>query len=357
MKIGFCLPHETDAMGGDTASGADSHAIRAPGRGSRVRLGVAGRFTSATPPPGELEALGASAPPELVGRVYGAWECMVTAGALARETRRVEIGTLVVNTGYRNPALLARMADTIDELSEGRLILGLGAGDFESEHIAFGYPWERRVGRFEEALQIIRPLLRGEKVTFEGEFYTTHEAENIPKGLRAGGPPVMIGVLGSGPRMKRLVAQHADQWNCWLASGDSHARAYVEIRDAMLAGCEKHGRDPATLELNVTVRVCPPGGQPVSEDMQPLTGSACADRGAAPGVRGARGRARHGVAASEHAREPGGARRGAASASLSNPANITGNGCGARFDTRYLSSARGPTSLPRRFPDARPPWN
>ena len=83
---------------------------------------------------------------------------MTTAAALARETRRVEIGTLVVNTGYRNPALLARMADTIDELSEGHFIMGLGAGDFESEHVAFGYPWERRVGRFEEALQIIRPL-------------------------------------------------------------------------------------------------------------------------------------------------------------------------------------------------------
>ena len=198
---------------------------------------------------------------------------MVTAGALARETRRVEIGTLVVNTGYRNPALLARMADTVDELSGGRFILGVGAGDFESEHTAFGYPWERRVGRFEEALQIIRPLLRGEKVTFEGAFYSTRQAENIPKGPRPEGPPIMIGVLGRGPRMKRLVAQHADQWNCWLASGDSHAGAYVEIRDAMLAGCEKHGRDPASLELNVTVRVCPPGGQPVSEDMDPLTGS------------------------------------------------------------------------------------
>ena len=117
-----------------------------------------------------------------------------------------------------------------------------------------------------------RPLLRGEKVTFDSEFYTTREAENIPKGPRAAGPPIMIGVLGRGPRMKRLVAQHADQWNCWLASGDSHAGAYVEHRDAMLAGCEKHGRDPATLGLNVTVRVCPPGGKPVSEDMKPLSG-------------------------------------------------------------------------------------
>ena len=272
MKIGFCLPHETAAMGGATATGAD--VLRFARRAEAIgfdSVWLVDHFCYL--PAAELEALGAGAPPELAGRVFGAWECMVTAGALARETRRVEIGTLVVNTGYRNPALLARMADTIDELSEGRLILGLGAGDFASEHVAFGYPWERRVGRFEEALQIIRPLLRGEKVTFEGEFYTTQEAENIPKGPRPSGPPIMIGVLGRGPRMKRLVAQHADQWNCWLASEDSHARAYVEIRDAMLAGCEKHGRDPATLELNVTVRVCPPGGRPVSEDMDPLTGS------------------------------------------------------------------------------------
>ena len=272
MKIGFCLPHETAAMGGATATGAD--VLRFARRAEAIgfdSVWLVDHFCYF--PAAELEALGAGAPPELAGRVFGAWECMVTAGALARETRRVEIGTLVVNTGYRNPALLARMADTIDELSEGRLILGLGAGDFASEHVAFGYPWERRVGRFEEALQIIRPLLRGEKVTFEGEFYTTQEAENIPKGPRPSGPPIMIGVLGRGPRMKRLVAQHADQWNCWLASEDSHARAYVEIRDAMLAGCEKHGRDPATLELNVTVRVCPPGGRPVSEDMDPLTGS------------------------------------------------------------------------------------
>ena len=85
----------------------------------------------------------------------------------------------MVNTGYRNPGLLARMADSIDEFSEGRFILGLGAGDFVSEHRAFGYPWERRVGRFEEALQIIRPLLRGETVTFGGEFYNTVEAQNL----------------------------------------------------------------------------------------------------------------------------------------------------------------------------------
>ena len=88
-----------------------------------------------------------------MGVRYGAWEALTVAAGLALATQRVEIGTLVVNTGYRNPALLARMAETIDGLSNGRFICGVGAGDLETEHVAFGYSWERRIGRFEEALQ------------------------------------------------------------------------------------------------------------------------------------------------------------------------------------------------------------
>ena len=159
-----------------------------------------------------MEALGASAPPDLVGKLYGAWECLTVCAALARETQRVEIGTLVANTGYRNPALLARISETIDELSNGRFTLGVGAGDFLTEHDAFGYPWERRISRFEEALQIIRPMLAGKNVTFDGEFYQTRDAVNLPRGPRSDGLPLLIGVLGRGPRMKRLVAQYADQW-------------------------------------------------------------------------------------------------------------------------------------------------
>jgi alkanesulfonate monooxygenase SsuD/methylene tetrahydromethanopterin reductase-like flavin-dependent oxidoreductase (luciferase family) len=166
------------------------------------------------------------------------------------------------------------MAETIDEMSDGRFILGLGAGDFQSEHIAFGYPWECRISRFEEALQIIRPMIAGKIVTFDGEFYSTHDAVNLPRGPRPDGLPLLVGVLGRGPRMRRLVAQYADQWNCWLAHADSHASAYVEIRDAMLVACEHHGRDPATLVRNVTPRICPTGGTAVSSDMKPLSGTA-----------------------------------------------------------------------------------
>ena len=236
----------------------------------------------------------------LKGVKRGAWECFTTAAALATATERVEIGTLVANTGYRNPALLARMADTIDELSDGRLILGLGAGDMASEHRAHGYPYERRVSRFEEALQIVRPMLRGESVSFEGEFYQTESAELLPKGVRAEGPPLLIGVLSGGPRMRRLVSQYADHWNAWMAYTDSRPEAYVEPADIMAAACEKHGRDPQTLEVsypqirpvapravgkryigpqarvqerNITVSVAMPGESFPMPDAVPLTGT------------------------------------------------------------------------------------
>jgi alkanesulfonate monooxygenase SsuD/methylene tetrahydromethanopterin reductase-like flavin-dependent oxidoreductase (luciferase family) len=211
-------------------------------------------------------------PPEMDGVRIGYWECWTLASALAATTRRIEIGTLVSNTGYRNPALLAQMVNTVDDLSDGRVILGLGAGDYPAEHEAFGFPFERRVGRFEESLQIIRPLLRGERVTFEGEFYRTRDAELRPRAPRAEGPPVLIGLLRGGPRMQRLVAQYADQWNCWMAENtqiDLYREAYASIVEA----CEKHGRDPRTLEKNAAIGVLLPGGMPEIEDINPISGS------------------------------------------------------------------------------------
>ena len=272
MKIGMCLPTETGTMGSGTPTAND--VIGLGGLAEQVgfdSVWVVDHFLYEAGT--EQAALGSGPPAELMGVRYGAWEALTVAAGLALATQRVEIGTLVVNTGYRNPALLARMAETIDGLSNGRFICGVGAGDFQTEHIAFGYPWERRIGRFEEALQIIRPLLRGESVTFEGEFYRTEKAELIPKGPRPEGPPIMIGLLKGGPRMKRLVVQYADHWNCWLASGDSHPEAYQAPLDAMMAACEKHGRDPATLERSVTPRICPASYLPDFEAMKPLHGS------------------------------------------------------------------------------------
>jgi alkanesulfonate monooxygenase SsuD/methylene tetrahydromethanopterin reductase-like flavin-dependent oxidoreductase (luciferase family) len=221
----------------------------------------------------DQEELGISVGEDLKGVKFGAWECWTTAAAIAMATKRVEIGTLVTNTGYRNPALLARTAETVDALSHGRLILGVGAGDFPSEHLRFGYPWERRVGRFEEALQIIRPLMRGENVTFKGEFYEVQDAELLPRGDRPEGAPLLIGALGKGPRMKRLIAQYADQWNCWMSFTDNRPSAYPAWRDPVHAACEKIGRDPATLVKNVTVRLCPTGEQPWIPNTNPIMGS------------------------------------------------------------------------------------
>ena len=272
MKVGTCLPTETGQLDGGTATGAQVVEIARLAEDIGLdSVWLVDHFCYSAA--GEMENLGAGPPPELAGVTFGAWECLTTAAGLACATERVQIGTLVANTGYRNPALLARMADTIDELSGGRFITGLGAGDFFTEHLAFGFEWERRISRFEEALQIIRPLLRGETVSFEGEFYRTHDAVLTPKSSRPGGSPIMIGALAGGPRMKRLIATYADQWNCWLASTDSHARAYVQHRDGFTAACEKHGRDPDTLERNVTVRIAPTGTAPPFSGMRPINGS------------------------------------------------------------------------------------
>ena len=194
-------------------------------------------------------------PDEYRGIKSGPWECWSLMAALAARTSEVTLGTLVTNTAFRNPALLARIIDTVDDISGGRLVVGLGAGDFATEHRAFGYDFERPIARFEEALSVIRPLLRGETLTHQGEFYRTEGASLMPKSLRAEGPPIMIGLLRGGPRMLRLVAQYADQWNCMLPFSDSRVASYVAAWAQVSAACEKHDRDPATLARNVTVGV------------------------------------------------------------------------------------------------------
>lgn len=183
----------------------------------------------------------------------GVWDCWTTLAALAAVTERVELGTLVTCTAYRNPALLAKIADEVGEISGGRVILGLGAGDHESEFNTFGYPWDHRVGRFDEALQIVLPMLRGERVTFDGAYYQVQEAELYPRGPRPSGPPVMIGARAGSPRMLRLCATHADQWNGWIAYGRSHPDEVAPMRAAVDAACAAIDRDPASLSRTLTV--------------------------------------------------------------------------------------------------------
>ena len=182
------------------------------------------------------------------------WEAWTTLAALAGATSRIRLGTLVTCTAYRNPALLAKMADTVDEISGGRLVLGLGAGDYPAEHRRFGVPYERPVSRFEEARSIIVPLLRTGSVDFEGEIYSARDCVLRPRGPRPGGPQILIGSLGSGPRVLRLVAQHADIWNGWIPDR-SHAGEVPALRAAVDAACRVHGRDPLTLARSVAVAV------------------------------------------------------------------------------------------------------
>ena len=128
--------------------------------------------------------------------VQGPWECFSNLAGLAAITERVELGTLVACSGFRTPALTAKIADSIDEISNGRLILGLGAGYHEPEYRAMGVPFDRSASRFEEALQIITGLLREGRVDFEGGYYSARESELTPRGPRPQGPPILIGAQG-----------------------------------------------------------------------------------------------------------------------------------------------------------------
>ena len=182
----------------------------------------------------------------------GRWECWSVLAALAAVTTRIELGTLVVCTGFRNPALLAKMADTVEEISDGRLILGLGAGNYEAEFRAFGFPFDHRVSRFEEALRIIHGLLRNGAIDLEGEYYQARDCELRPRGPRPGGPPILIGARPGRVRALRLAAQYADYWNMYsLGAAVDLAAARQAVDDA----CIRHGRDPTTLGRTISAMI------------------------------------------------------------------------------------------------------
>jgi probable F420-dependent oxidoreductase len=182
------------------------------------------------------------------------WECWSLLAALAATTSRLEIGTLVTCVGFRNPALLAKIADTVDEISGGRLVLGLGAGWHEPEYHAFGYPFDHRVNRFAEALTIIHGLLRHGRVDFTGTYYQARDCELRPRGPRPNGPPIMIG--STGDRMLRLLANYGDIWNVWART--TPAEIAVD-RAKVDAACAAAGRDPATLGRTLCLHVDLPG--------------------------------------------------------------------------------------------------
>jgi len=182
----------------------------------------------------------------------GIHEGWTILAALASSTSHLELGQLVTCTSFRHPALLAKMATTADTVSGGRLILGLGAGWYDPEYEAFGYPTDHRVGRFEEAIAIIGPLLGGERVTLAGSYYQVRDAVLRPPPDR----PIPILVAAKGRRMLRLTARHADAWNtAWFGLPDDLLhRRLAELNAAL----EAEGRDPATLRRTVGMEVWDP---------------------------------------------------------------------------------------------------
>jgi probable F420-dependent oxidoreductase len=192
------------------------------------------------------------------GSTEGIHESWTLLAALAAVTRRVEIGELVLALPFRNPALLAKMAATADEVAGGRLILGIGCGWHEPEFDAFGFPFDHRVTRFEEALEILVPLLRGtNEVTVAGRYHRADRAVLVPRPPERpdGRASIPLLIAGKGPRMLSLVARHADAWNtAWLGTVEDLEPRVAPLRDAMAAA----GRDLASLELTVGVNVVMP---------------------------------------------------------------------------------------------------
>jgi probable F420-dependent oxidoreductase len=184
-----------------------------------------------------------------VSGVRGPWEAWSVLAALGEATERVLLGPLVAATSFHNPAMIAKKAATVDEISGGRLVLGLGAGWNRVEYDAYGFPYDHRVSRFEEAFTIIRTLIRQGAIDFEGRFYTHRELELLPA-ARAD-MPLMIGSNGS--RMLSIALPHVDMWNSWFTGFDNSPDRLRSLIREVDRVCEEVGRDPATVERTAAV--------------------------------------------------------------------------------------------------------
>jgi alkanesulfonate monooxygenase SsuD/methylene tetrahydromethanopterin reductase-like flavin-dependent oxidoreductase (luciferase family) len=189
------------------------------------------------------------------GTTRGPYEAWTTLAAIAAVTERVEIGSLVASTSFHAPAMLAKQAATVDAISQGRLVVGLGAGWNRREFDAFGFPYDRRVSRFEEALAIIVPLLRDGRTSFHGRFYDVDDCVLDPGPVRDGGPPIMMG--SNSPRMLSIGLPVVDSWNVWWSIYDNSVERFAEIK-AEVDAVMPEGR---CVEATAAVLVTLPGGQ------------------------------------------------------------------------------------------------
>lgn len=207
----------------------------------------------------------------------GVWESVSIAAALAATTTSIGLGQSVINSPYRSPAMVAAIATTLDEISGGRYILGIGAGNTpDSDYAAFGFPTDHRYSRFAEAIQIIHAMLKTGRADFNGDYYTVKEAELVLRGPRPKGPP--INIAAGSPKMLKLVARYGDAWNWWgwderLEELSTRIKPLIDRLDR---ACQDEGRDPETVMRTFDLyTVVPEGFEDVDglEMKQPISGS------------------------------------------------------------------------------------
>jgi probable F420-dependent oxidoreductase len=204
------------------------------------------------------------------GPERGPWEAWTLLAALAAQTERVRLGPLVACAGFHPPGLIAKMAATIDEVSGGRFVLGLGAGWNQQEFSAFGIPYDRRVSRFEEAFAIVRGLLAGERVTLAGRHWQADDAVLLPPPARR--PPLMIG--SNGPRVLGIALPYVDAWNTWYTDFGNTAEGFAALSERISAAAREAGRAPEEIERSACVLVALDRSSNEREiDVPPLEGS------------------------------------------------------------------------------------
>jgi alkanesulfonate monooxygenase SsuD/methylene tetrahydromethanopterin reductase-like flavin-dependent oxidoreductase (luciferase family) len=181
----------------------------------------------------------------------GPWDVWALLAALAAATTRVQLGPLVACTAFHPPGILARMAAAVDEISGGRLVLGVGAGWNETEFRAFGVPFDARVARFAEAFEIVRRLVAGERVTFHGRFYDADDAVLLPPARRR--PPLMIGTRGR--RLLELTLPHVDAWNTWYDWYGNAPLRFGELNRGIDELAVASGREPSEIARSACVLV------------------------------------------------------------------------------------------------------
>lgn len=203
-----------------------------------------------------------------VDHVFGVWEAWTLLAGLAAKTSRISLSIFVTGLVFRNPGVIAKSAEMLDEISNGRFILGLGAGSRLPDFSMLGLPFDHRASKSEDAINIIAALLRDGRADRQGRFFQANDAFNLPRGPRAaeGGPPILIGTRG--PRMLRLTAQFADAWNGdWHRSAETVVPLLVEVD----AACADSGRDPATLVRTAGSNFALPGSHHAPPN--PVTGA------------------------------------------------------------------------------------